>query len=75
MGINGYDMPQWQAHWAQLAAYKEQHGHTRVPEGETMTWSETDLHAWVQVQRDLAEQGKLPSACLRQLDELDFSWY
>lgn len=75
VGVNGYDMPQWQDHLAQLAAYKEQHGHTRVPEGETMTWTETDLHAWVQAQRDLAGQGKLPSACLRQLDELDSSWY
>lgn len=71
VGVNGYDMREWDSAFEGLAAFKLRHGHTKVP-GETL--EDREQHAWLEAQRALAAQGKLPRQCSSRLHDLDPAW-
>jgi hypothetical protein len=61
----------WEQRLAQLAAYKERHGHCNVPH----EWSEDPgLGQWVATQRKNRKQGRLTPERVRQLLQLGFQW-
>ena len=59
----------WEERYAQLSAFKEQHGHTRVPKGfDKVLWH------WRHVQREFRKKGKLKPERIARLDALGFEW-
>lgn len=61
----------WQARRAELAAFKERHGHCLVPN----KWEENlKLAMWVRSQRGLHKHGELPAARVAALEALGFVW-
>ncbi len=59
----------WDERFGELLAYKEEHGHVRVPRTGI-----TSLDNWVSVQRINKKTGKLSSDKARRLDEIGFDW-
>jgi Ni/Co efflux regulator RcnB len=59
----------WETRFSELASFKEQHGHTFVPNKSNAT-----LYAWVRSQRLAKSKGRLSDARKRRLDEIDFCW-
>ncbi|GKY90833.1 hypothetical protein MPSEU_000056100 [Mayamaea pseudoterrestris] len=62
---------QWNASYARLQAYREKHGHTRVPYAYK---EDLKLANWISVQRRANKFGKLDSARREQLDAIGFDW-
>jgi hypothetical protein len=61
----------WEARFAELAAYQKRFGHCRVPYG----WPENSVLArWVSTQRACRKSGKLLPERLARLDQLGFEW-
>ncbi|MEO6787219.1 MAG: helicase associated domain-containing protein, partial [Chthoniobacteraceae bacterium] len=61
----------WERRFGQLAAYRRQYGHCRVP----AKWREdAAFGAWVHTQRASKRKGTLSPERIRQLDELGFEW-
>jgi len=65
----------WQAKWESmyeaLAAYRQAHGHCRVP---LSTGDHASLARWVMTQCSTRRKGKLSAERVRRLDELGFVW-
>eukprot|EP00873_Tetraselmis_striata_P044231 jgi/Tetstr1/464495/TSEL_009253.t1 len=71
----GFELAPGEADWrrmlARLAAFREEHDHTRVP----YSWPDDPaLGRWVSRQRSLARRGAMPPERAAALDELDFVW-
>ncbi|HEY6169683.1 MAG TPA: helicase associated domain-containing protein, partial [Verrucomicrobiae bacterium] len=61
----------WGRHLAELLAFKERFGHTRVP----AKWKEDkSLGHWVSNQRQFRRKGQLTSERIARLDEVGFEW-
>jgi hypothetical protein len=56
-------------HPQELMSFKEQHGHTFVPNK-----SNAALYAWVRSQRLAKSKGRLSDSRKRRLDEIEFCW-
>jgi hypothetical protein len=69
-------MDSWQNKYANLASFKEQHGHAEVPSN----WHDQKLAIWVKCQRrnyKLHRQGRksaISSDRIALLEALDFNW-
>jgi hypothetical protein len=57
----------WDERYAELAAFKKQHGHCKVP------WNEP-LAQWATSVRQRRRQGKVPKDKIRLLSDLGFRW-
>ncbi len=60
----------WEGGFAALQAYKEQHGHCRVPRGHP--FKGVNLGKWVSKQRTAKDQ--MPPERIQRLDDLGFVW-
>ena len=70
-GVRKADAQRWERRFAQLAAYRQQHGHCRVP----ARWREDPAFGhWVDNQRAFKKAGKLSSERIRRLEEIGFNW-
>ena len=73
-----FDEPKhWQEKFEELAKYKEEHGHTRVPTNYTKMEGElADLGKWVSLQRMNKRRGAhvMTEERIAKLDSLDFEW-
>ena len=70
-GVRKGAAQRWERRFAQLLAYRQQHGHCRVPS----TWREEPAFAhWVDNQRVLQKTGRLNPERVRRLDEIGFQW-
>lgn len=61
----------WEAHFQNLVAFKERHGHTRVMHHRG---PDMKLGGWLVRQRALHRQGRLPQDCFQRLDALGVDW-
>jgi hypothetical protein len=61
----------WEAQLAELAAYRRQFGHCRVP---AFCPENRRLGNWVAAQRNLRKNGKLSTKQIARLDALEFIW-
>lgn len=61
----------WQHAFARLRAFKERHGHSRVP---AKSKNDPQLGSWCERQRQRARQGGLKAEHRRLLESLDFEW-
>ncbi len=61
----------WDEKFAELQAFKDQHGHSNVPDGYP---ENPKLAKWVQVQRQSRKEDKLPPDRISRLDALDLAW-
>lgn len=63
--------PRWEQRYAELAAYKERHGHCNVPSH----WAENKaLGSWVMTQRRRKRLGRLREEQIKRLEGLGFEW-
>jgi hypothetical protein len=70
-GGRPYFAEQWERRFAQLLAFRERHGHCRVP----AKWREdTAFGHWVYNQRLFKRTGKLSAERIRRLEEIGFVW-
>ncbi len=70
-GVRKADAQRWERRFAQLVAYRQQHGHCRVPS----RWREDPAFGhWVDNQRVIKRAGKLSPERVRRLDEIGFHW-
>ncbi|MEU7802594.1 Helicase associated domain protein [Micromonospora arborensis] len=71
--VDGTFEQQWQRNLAAAQAYREQHGHLRVPQ----RWTTADglpLGAWINTQRTARSRGALPEHRVAALDALGMVW-
>ncbi len=61
---------QWENKFDQLVAFKNKYGHCKVP----LTYPDQHLAGWVDRQRTLKTNGKLPPGREQKLNEIDFIW-
>ena len=62
----------WEDRFTQLLAFRERHGHCRVP----AKWREDAAFGhWVYNQRLFKSTGKLNAERIRRLDEIGFEWF
>jgi hypothetical protein len=61
----------WNRHLEELAAFKKEHGHCRVPVAFKACPS---LARWVVAQRYARRKGRLSAERIRRLDKLGFAW-
>ncbi len=61
----------WQSRFAELAAFRQQHGHVRVPNKRPEV---AKLCAWCYSQRDLCRKGALSPQRIAMLDSIGFEW-
>lgn len=62
---------QWERMFDQLVAHRAKHGHCEVP----VIWPENrSLSSWVQRQRRYHQDGQMPAARARRLEQLGFTW-
>lgn len=59
----------WHQRFQQICAFKEQHGHTRVPKRHDRV-----LWHWRHVQREFRRKGMLSEARIARLDAIGFEW-
>lgn len=71
-GVRKAAAERWEQRFAQLVAFRERHGHCRVP----AKWREdTAFGHWVYNQRLFKRKGKLSAERIRRLEEIGFEWY
>ncbi len=63
----------WERRLRQVVAFKERHGHCRIPTGSPPR-RRTSLATWVLRQRRLRRRGRLDPKRARRLDEIGFLW-
>jgi hypothetical protein len=61
----------WESMLAQLAEFREEHKHSRVPQNYS---ANLKLGRWVSTQRRNCRRGKLSPTQITQLDQLGFEW-
>jgi hypothetical protein len=61
----------WDERYAELVRYKEEHGHSDIPQKYS---SNPKLGLWVRAQRVYKRQGKLPFEKIELLDQQGFKW-
>ena len=59
----------WERRYAEMTAFKKEHGHTNVREKQNK-----DLWSWRDVQREFRRKGKLSAERIARLDEIGFEW-
>ncbi|MEQ1747939.1 MAG: helicase associated domain-containing protein [Prosthecobacter sp.] len=59
----------WEERYAQLVAFKEQHGHTRVPKG-----FDRQLWRWRHAQREFRKKNMVSAERIEKLDSIGFEW-
>ena len=62
----------WDESFELLKAYKEEHGHCRVPQSAEYRW--VKLGGWVTNQRKAHKAGKLSEERVTQLNGIEFTW-
>ncbi|KAL6069062.1 HA domain-containing protein [Balamuthia mandrillaris] len=62
---------QWEERYRELKAFKEEHGHTNIPQRSTEFRS---LGIWLKTQRSKKRAGRLDVEKQQKLDELGISW-
>ncbi|HEV7406603.1 MAG TPA: helicase associated domain-containing protein [Chthoniobacteraceae bacterium] len=70
-GLNGTLADLWEKRFAELQAFVQEHGHTRVPKrppGNKVLWH------WRMVQREFRRKGTLKPERIARLDALGFEW-
>jgi hypothetical protein len=66
-----YIEERWERMFDQLVAHRAKHGHCEVP----VQWPENQsLSSWVQHQRRYHQDGQMPAARARRLEQLGFTW-
>lgn len=63
----------WMSTYEELAAFKREEGHFRIPE-DYQTIDGITLAKWVNTQRRQRDAGKLSAEQISQLDRIDFPW-
>jgi hypothetical protein len=66
-----YQDAAWDLRFAELKAYRRQHGHCQVP---SCNKENPSLGFWVNYQRVLHRSGRLDAARKRRLEEIGFDW-
>jgi hypothetical protein len=61
---------QWEDKFDRLVAFKDQYGHCKVP----LTYPDQHLAGWVDRQRTLKTNGRLPADREQKLNEIGFIW-
>ena len=70
-GMHKAGRERWERRFAQLVAYRQQHGHCRVP----AKWREdAQFGHWVDNQRAFKKAGTLSPERIRRLEEIGFDW-
>ena len=67
-----YERVSWQFRYDQLVEFRNQFGHTNVPQNYAKNMK---LAAWVKFQRSQYKTGNLIKERINQLNELSFEWY
>lgn len=63
----------WDAYYMRLCIYRELNGHCEVTQKDDGI-EKDGLQKWINYQRSLYRNGKLPMSCIDRLEWIDFQW-